>query len=494
MALEANSLLGTSNETQINTYDSLSGEEHKRIDELKNPPLLRKYNNLIILRSLVELSAPAALNFVLEYSITFITLIFCGFYGTEVFAAASLSTMFCNITGVSILYGMSSSVTTLCSQYYGAEEFYEVGLTVHRSIYVLTILCIPIIILWNYAGSIYLLFGIETKVCVIIQNIVLLRCLGLPADIIILTFKRYLMALGITSPQLIAGILLIILLVISNMICIHYFHLGYIYLIVSVILSEYMSAAILIYYSLAYPLVQQTLTCKYDNNALNKLDEFVALGLPGCAMVCTEWWTYEILSLFASMLGLQAVAAQTIMLQLIVTVFMLPLGLGSAASTLVGQAYGACNFNLASRVTYLSIMMIFVLDVIIGFILKYDGIYFVYLFSMDPIVLQMIRNILPYFSICVVIDGMQGVCSGSITGMGWQATGALTNLFSYYAVGLPTAWILCFVYGWGLTGLIVGVYCGTACQMTSFLIALLYGHFGPPIILKTNQSLIELPH
>jgi len=241
-------------------------------------------------------------------------------------------------------------------------------------------------------------------------------------------------------------------------------------------------------------LVQQTLVLKYDKNSLSKLDEFISLGLPGCAMVCTEWWTYEILSLFASMLGLQAIAAQTIILQFIVTVFMLPLGLGSAASTLVGQAYGACNFNLGKRVTYLSLITILILDIIIGLIIKSYGIYFVYLFSIDPVVIDMVRDILPYFSVCVIIDGVQGVCSGSITGQGWQAAGAMANLFSYYVVGLPCAWVLCFVCHWELTGLIIGVYCGTFSQMTIYLIILLYGHFNPRIIPSVDNTLVELPY
>ncbi len=54
-----------------------------------------------------------------------------------------------------------------------------------------------------------------------------------------------------------------------------------------------------------------------------------------------------VLSLFASLKGTDAVAAQTIILQTASLVFMIPLGLGVASASLVGNAIGAKKRALA---------------------------------------------------------------------------------------------------------------------------------------------------
>lgn len=54
-------------------------------------------------------------------------------------------------------------------------------------------------------------------------------------------------------------------------------------------------------------------------------------------MLCSEWWAYEILTIFASILGVEHVAAQSIILQTASLAFMLPLGIGIASASLIGN-------------------------------------------------------------------------------------------------------------------------------------------------------------
>jgi MATE family multidrug resistance protein len=49
--------------------------------------------------------------------------------------------------------------------------------------------------------------------------------------------------------------------------------------------------------------------------ALTEWPAFLSLAAPGTVMICSEWWAYEILTLFAGLLGTSEVAAQTIILQ-----------------------------------------------------------------------------------------------------------------------------------------------------------------------------------
>jgi Na+-driven multidrug efflux pump len=75
-------------------------------------------------------------------------------------------------------------------------------------------------------------------------------------------------------------------------------------------------------------------------------------------MLCSEWWAYEVLNLFASFKPTEAVgaavAAQTIILQTASLVFMIPLGLGVASASLVGNAIGAKKRALAIQLGIVS--------------------------------------------------------------------------------------------------------------------------------------------
>ena len=55
--------------------------------------------------------------------------------GMNFLAAAGLSNMFMNITGVSVGLGILSAMDTLCSQTFGANEKKQLGIILQRGIY-----------------------------------------------------------------------------------------------------------------------------------------------------------------------------------------------------------------------------------------------------------------------------------------------------------------------------------------------------------------------
>jgi MATE family multidrug resistance protein len=62
---------------------------------------------------------------------------------------------------------------------------------------------------------------------------------------------------------------------------------------------------------------------------------FLRLGSHGVLAVCSEWWVFEIISLLSGLLGMEALAAQTIVLSTTSLNYMIPLGFSIAASTRV---------------------------------------------------------------------------------------------------------------------------------------------------------------
>ena len=82
------------------------------------------------------------------------------------------------------------------------------------------------------------------------------------------------------------------------------------------------------------------------------------------------------------------------------------------------------------------------------------------LFSNDPSVLAVGTSLLLLAAVFQLFDGVQGVITGTLRGLGNTSTAMKVNLVAHWFVGLPTGYWLCFGRGWGVYGLWVGLSLG----------------------------------
>jgi multidrug resistance protein, MATE family len=77
----------------------------------------------------------------------------------------------------------------------------------------------------------------------------------------------------------------------------------------------------------------------------SNLGQQISIGLKATAMSCWGWWAFEILTLMASYLTDDALAAQVCLRSLGLLTFMLPAGWGNATSTMIGNKLGEKNLK-----------------------------------------------------------------------------------------------------------------------------------------------------
>mgnify|MGYP000430374983 CR=1 FL=1 len=138
------------------------------------------------------------------------------------------------------------------------------------------------------------------------------------------------------------------------------------------------------------------------------------LGLPGTVMLCSEWWAFEFLMLMATFLGTHEVAAQAIILQISSISFMVPLGIGVTCASIVGNAIGAGKMQLAQQIGKLCLVYSTFINIILGILIVTLGDQFVALFTSDPHVIRVTDSAIPFLSMFIMIDGLQGVASGNV--------------------------------------------------------------------------------
>ena len=146
---------------------------------------------------------------------------------------------------------------------------------------------------------------------------------------------------------------------------------------------------------------------------------YLAIGIPCMVMVCSEWWVHESMVLIAGTLGVDEQASQVILSNISQQIFMLPLGLGFATCTVVGNAIGEGNPRLAKRYLKMTCTAVLVILVTFSTILTLSKSTVVRLFSNEEDELSIaIMAVIPIVALKFTIDGMQTNLQGSIKSLG----------------------------------------------------------------------------
>ena len=186
----------------------------------------------------------------------------------------------------------------------------------------------------------------------------------------------------------------------------------------------------------------------------------VRLGFPAASQVTAEVGVFALATMMAGMLDPISSASHQIALNLAGVAFMVPLGLGSAGAVKVGHAVGAGDPARASAAGWTAIALG------TGFMFASGLLFFaiphvlIGLFTKDPAVLSVGTSLLRLAAVFQLFDGIQGVITGTLRGLGDTRTPMIVNLAAHWLLGLPVSYTLCFVLGWGVWGLWIGLSLG----------------------------------
>lgn len=190
-----------------------------------------------------------------------------------------------------------------------------------------------------------------------------------------------------------------------------------------------------------------------------------------CVCGSCEWWAFEIMSLCAGWISTLALDSFIVCLNVISIGYTVPLGIGIAASTIVGNLLGANTPDQAKLASLCSV-------VLGGCIATCNAVVMIALreqlgavFSNDAEVISAVSTLIPWFALDHWVEGVQGVASGVLRGAGKQSLGAKANLFGYWVVCLPTALLLAF-HGYDVMGLILGLTLGVTSTLVVYTVAL----------------------
>jgi MATE family multidrug resistance protein len=185
-----------------------------------------------------------------------------------------------------------------------------------------------------------------------------------------------------------------------------------------------------------------------------------------------ETAAFSSMNIVAGWVGGLAVAGWAIVLNVAAIIFMVPLGLGAAASVLVARAHGADDRRGVARAGAVAFAVTLAFTAVVTAGVWWGASFIAGLYTPDPALLGLVAGALTLACLFFIADGLQVVAAHALRARGDVLVSTLVQIVSYAVVMLPLGWALALPAGLGLDGIVLAV------TAASFIAAgLLLGRF-----------------
>jgi multidrug resistance protein, MATE family len=187
------------------------------------------------------------------------------------------------------------------------------------------------------------------------------------------------------------------------------------------------------------------------------LVRLLGLGWPAASQLIFEVGAFSVATLLAGRISPDILAAHQIVLNSASLTYMVPLGLASAAAISVGHAVGAGNRALARRKGSMAIGIGVVFMALAATAFLTFPRQLVHIYTHDSETAAVGIRLLAVAAAFQIFDGIQGISTGALRGLGKTRGPMVINMVAYGVIGLPIGYVLCFYTRWGIYGLWSGL-------------------------------------
>jgi len=392
-----------------------------------------------------------------------------GRLGPDALAGASLSLMIFFLTWV-FCFGVVMATAALASQAFGARKPRMVRRVIRQGFWVTVILTVPATGLFYYTAELLGILSQPPETLPYANAYMSTLMWSLAPSIGFAVVRNFVSALNRPSPALwvmLAGVPLNALLdyglIFGN------FGLPRMELvgagIATSIINWLMFALLLSIAVFQKPFSRYAILGRFWRPDWFQFRQIFRIGLPIAGMSLLEAGFFFSSIFIVGQFGAQAIAATMIALQMPHITFMVPMGLGQAATVRVGHAVGRRDTigayragwtALAIGLAFMSVMTAIVLSIPETFAAIYlDGSH-----PDSGAVLALAASYLLYAAFFQAADGIQAVAAGALRGLNDTAWPMTIAAFSYWGIGLTSGLALAFWAGLEAAGLWAGFVLG----------------------------------
>ncbi|XP_028766898.1 protein DETOXIFICATION 21 isoform X2 [Neltuma alba] len=440
-------------------------ESAEEVDEL--PLIKRTWKES---KMLWVVAAPAIFTRFSTFGIHVTGQAFVGHIGSKELAAYAIVFTVLMRFANGILLGMSSALSTLCGQAYGAKRYFMMGVYLQRSWIVLNFTCLLLLPLFFFTSPILKVLGQEESIADVAGTVSLWSIPVIFAYAMSFTCQTFLQSQS-------KNILISFLAAFS--ISIHIFLSWLLTIRYKLGLPGAMISTIVAYW---IPNIGQFIfvTCGWCREtwhgfsflAFKDLWPIVKLSVSSGAMLCLELWYNTILVLLTGSLKNAEIEvdALSICLNIIGWAMMISFGFLAAASVRVANELGRGNAKAAKFSIAVTVLTSSTVGLLLFLFFLFYRERLAYIFTANEQVAAAVGDLSPLLAFSILLNSVQPVLSGVAVGAGWQSLVAYVNLGCYYLIGIPVGVILSRFLQLQVKGIWIGMIFGTLVQTIILII------------------------
>ena len=305
MANERTSLLrkpGDENGQPVNEAYNLDDDHRKKIHRIATEFWI-----------LLKGSVPVILAYALQNSLQTFSVVIVGRLSPEALSVAAFCYMYAMATMWLIGMGGTTAIDTLASaSFTGSKDKHDLGIILQRAFVVLTILYVPVAILWMFSEPIFRALGQEEYIARDGSKFLMVLLPGALGYIYFECMKKFLQAQEIMRPGSYVLLITSPINAALNYLFIYTFDIGLLGAPIATSISYWLSFLLL----LAYARFVAGWECwgGFDRKCFGNMITFVRIAALGVVHVGTEWWAFEIVAIVAGQLGKIPLASQSVIM------------------------------------------------------------------------------------------------------------------------------------------------------------------------------------
>lgn len=172
-----------------------------------------------------------------------------------------------------------------------------------------------------------------------------------------------------------------------------------------------------------------------------------------------EFLSLSLITVMMGWLGTIALAANQIVMSMISLTFMISSGIAGASTILVSHEFGRGNIGKMRRYAHASFRLAVIFMAGAAVIYALFGAPIASIFTPDPEVIKVARNLFFVVAVFEIFDGLQVTALGALRGITDVQRPMIYALVSYLFVAVPLAYIAGILLDFGAPGLLSG-FCG----------------------------------
>ncbi|OYT93618.1 MAG: MATE family efflux transporter [Burkholderiales bacterium PBB3] len=403
-------------------------------------------------RALWQLAWPLLIGQLATVGMAVADVAMAGHASAQDLAGVSLGTSIWIIVVVTLM-GVMMAVTPLVAHHVGAQEFSKVPHLVRQALWMSVGVGTIALVLANLSTLIFDHMVLEPAVRTIAQQFIYITSVALPAFAAYRVLYGYSASLNQTKPMMVISLLALLLNVWLNWLLVFgnwgLPRLGGVGCAWASMVCVWFNLAGLIWWMRRSPAYASTWPfTQWERPNRAEIGRLLHLGLPIGVTYFAECSAFSLIALLVAKFGSTQVAAHQIALNFSSLTFMVPLSIGLAVLTRVGQALGAGDPVAARYRSWVGVAAAVGFSLVSALIMALFNQQIASAYTNDAGVAALAASLLFLAAIFQISDGLQVSTSCAIRGYKITRTPMAIHLTAFWVVSLPLGCVLGLAPDW----------------------------------------------